>query len=66
MNSFFLPLFRKRNEVFHTSKGPRKVFFYKGSPVFATGLLISYYNVRGKKKTLLIKKLRMKELLFLI
>lgn len=56
MNSFFLPLFRKRNEVFHTSKGPRKVFFYKGKPVFATGLLISYFNVRCKKKILLIKE----------
>ena len=56
MNSFFLPLFSKRNEVFHTSKGPRKVFFYKGRPVFATGLLISYFNVRCKKKTLLIKE----------
>lgn len=56
MNSFFLPLFRKRNEVFHTSKGPRKVFFYKGKPVFATGLLISYFNTNGKKKILLIKE----------
>ena len=56
MNSFFLPLFSKRNEVFHTSKGPRKVFFYKGKPVFASGLLISYFNVRCKKKTLLIKE----------
>ena len=56
MNSYFLPLFSKRNGVFHTSKGPRKVFFYKGKPVFATGLLISYFNVRCKKKTLLIKE----------
>lgn len=56
MNSFFLPLFSKKNEVFHTSKGPRKVFFYKGKPVFATGLLISYFNARCKKKTLLIKE----------
>lgn len=56
MNSFFLPLFSKKNEVFHTSKGPRKVFFYKGKPVFATGLLISYFNVRCKKKTLLVKE----------